>query len=228
MCLLLKSCFAGGVKRQSEHLPCCANVWYPLLLEILWRFLPVLSVFFLMRSSAARRYQAMQSCRAISLKQGNNFHLSELQRAEGSIHCFHANCCADRSPLMLRDALLLYPLCRGACASFPSCTPIPHTGKWKGLAWGIYWLGLNGKGKITHAEPEKGCAIRHPHLENGKNYKMQESMGWDVHSRKCMRDIESQCPLTWLRFFILISHRIWQPFLIPQSLCILLTTCFAF
>lgn len=131
MCLLLKSCFAGGVKRQSEHLPCCANVWYSLLLEILWRVLWVWSVFFLLRASAARRYQAMQRCRAITLKQGNNFHLSEMQRAEGGIHCFCANCCAERSPLMLRDVLLLYPLCMGGCASFPSCTLIPHTGSGK-------------------------------------------------------------------------------------------------
>lgn len=169
--------------------------------------------------------QAMQSCRAITLKQGNNFHLSELQRAEGSIRCFCANCCAERSSLILRDALLLYPLCRVACDSSPSCTLIPHTGKWKCLARAIYWLGLDGKGTITQAEPEKDYAIRHPHWPKWK--KLQDA-GKHVVGCPLQEVYEGHGSLTWLGFFILISHRSWQPFLIPQSPGIFLTTCFVF
>lgn len=56
---------------------------------------------------------------------GNNFHLLELQRAEGSIHCCCANCWAKRSFFTPRKALLLYPLRKGACVSSLDCNTHP-------------------------------------------------------------------------------------------------------
>lgn len=227
MCLLLKSCFAGGVKRQSQHLPCCANVWYPLLLEILWRFLRALSVSFPMRTLSAMRYLIKQ-CRAVELSLLSKATISIFQscREQKAVSVASVPTAVQRDHLSCLEMLCFYTHCAGLPAIAPQAEHWYHT-LGSGNVWPEPYIDLvwMEKGR-SHRLSQRKTMLSDTLI--GQNGKKLQDAGKHVVGCPLQEMYEGHGSLTWLGFFILISHRSWQPFLIPQSPGIFLTTCFVF